>query len=88
MSDNQEADMYSRGLEKAQKELKDKDDLIIILKMKLNGSKEKVKELEELIKEAIPWVTCVKEITEVPEYRQAIATKVLIKWLEKAEKIK
>ena len=68
--------------------MKDKDDLIIILKMKLNGSKEKVKELDELIKEAIPWVTCVKEINELPEYRKAIATKFLIEWLEKAEKIK
>ena len=47
MSENQEADMYSRGLEKAQNELKDKDDLIIILKMKFNGLKEKVEELED-----------------------------------------
>lgn len=33
--------------------MKDKDDLIIILKMKLDGSKEKVKERDELIKESI-----------------------------------
>ena len=47
-----------------------------------------IEELKSLIKEATPWVTCVKEITELPEYRQAIAIKVLIEWLKKAEKIK
>ena len=49
MSDNQEADMYSRELEKTQKELKDKNDLIIILKMKLNGARERFKERDQEI---------------------------------------
>ena len=47
-----------------------------------------IEELKSLIKEATHFVTCVKEITELPEYRQAIATKVIIEWLEKSEKIK
>lgn len=87
MSDNQESDMYSRALEKAQKELKNKDDLIIILKMKLNGSKEKVKERDELI----------KELTELHRDVYHIVQKYYLKinWydrlescFEKAEKIK
>ena len=48
--------------------------------------KKEIEELKSLIKEAIPWIACVKGT--LPEYRQAIATKVLIEWLEKAEKIK
>jgi hypothetical protein len=43
--------MYKEGRKKAQEELKDKDDLIIILKMKLDGARERNKKLDGLIKE-------------------------------------
>ena len=42
---------YLEACKKAQEELKDKDDLIIILKMKLDGAKEKIKERDGLIAE-------------------------------------
>lgn len=81
MSDNQETDMYSRRLEKAQKELKDKDDLIIILKMKLNGARERIKERDVLIKEAMPYI-------EYLSKGRLYSNHLVDVWIEKAEKIK